>query len=82
MSDQVKRISIHILIPVFCGFFIYVLWRKLPFLDLDGNIFPLIHTDHTLNWVKYNLPDGLWLYALLTSLYYIWGGKFTKGFVQ
>jgi hypothetical protein len=32
------------------------------------------------NWVIYNLPDGLWFYALISTLALIWDDKSSKYF--
>jgi hypothetical protein len=65
------QIIIHIVAPVCFGIIIYGLFRELPVIDRSQIYFPLNSGDIP-DWVQYNLPDGLWLYALLFTLSLIW----------
>ena len=73
-TEQIPIIILHIFVPLFMGILIYFFWRNLNLLiPFQENLirFEIVNAP---NWVKYNLPDGLWLYALLSSITIIWGG--------
>ncbi len=55
------------------GITIYALWRGINFFGLE----PLL-TSTPPNWIKFNLPDGIWLYSLLSSLFLIWKDMLSK----
>ncbi len=65
-------IFFHIVIPILCGVIIYALWRGIYFIDPTQKIFPLAYLNNRPNWLLYNLPDGLWFYALLSAIAFIW----------
>ena len=69
---------IQILAPITFGTIIYILSRPqqtaLSKLFSHGIV-------HFPNWINYNLPDGLWLFALLNSYLLIWGKKVRQLFV-
>jgi hypothetical protein len=64
------QILLHVLIPLLSGVLIYALWRGIAIASSK----PLF-VFNIPYWLKYNLPDGLWLYALLSSLNIIWNNK-------
>ena len=66
------RIFLHVFVPILCGTTIYALWRGLHFFDQTEKKFPLLTAKHIPNWIKFNLPDGLWFYAFLSALLFIW----------
>jgi hypothetical protein len=74
---KIRFALFNIMIPLFVGVFIYFLFRGVPFL----NTFPLLNRENSssflLSFCLFNLPDGLWLYALLSSLYFIWKNENT-----
>lgn len=81
----------HIFMPILIGGLIYTLFRTdtllvfrfYEFLQVDGLIRDI--RSHTMQWeitnfVKYSLPDGLWVYAFTYFLASLWkfddsGGK-------
>jgi hypothetical protein len=82
--DTTKTTSIlliHIILPLFLGTLIYALWCGIVFIDPIKQIFPLISSTQTPNWVKYNLPDGLWVYSFLSTFYLIWRHMISKYFI-
>lgn len=76
-AGKIKFALFNILLPLFIGVSIYSLFRGVPFL----NSFPLLNKENyssfLLSFCLFNLPDGLWLYALLSSLYFIWKNENT-----
>ncbi len=72
---------IHIILPLLLGTLIYALWRGIFFIDPSQKVFPLICNTQTPNWVKYNLPDGLWMYSFLSTFYIIWRQQISKYFI-
>jgi len=71
------RILRHIFFSIFFGLFIYVFWRGIYIIDPSEQIFPLFPSMKIPGWIKYNVPDGLWLYAFLSALFFIWKEKFS-----
>ena len=71
-----KSIFIHILVPILVGTTIYALWRGINLVDM----LPLLSSKPP-EWIIYNLPDGLWFYALLSSIYLIWEENFPVHFI-
>ena len=78
-----NSIFIHVLIPMLIGGFIYILFRNqnllmfrwFEFLGLD-NIIKYYRgvIDHNMIpfWIKYSLPDGVWVYSLTSLMLIIW----------
>ena len=72
MKEDFSKFIFHCLIPIIVGIIIYVEFRGFYLLKPHHNyetFFSLIKTSY---WVKYNLPDGLWFYALLSTLSIVW----------
>lgn len=76
------------LVPLIIGGFIYVIFRSEKLLMFDW--FQTLHLqnqirllrdlncDHsTPNWLKYNLPDGLWIFSYVLISFHIWKYKIT-----
>jgi hypothetical protein len=57
------------------GSLVYILWRGFPFFDPSCQFFPLFSKQNVSPWLLYQLPDALWLYSFLHSLYLIWGHR-------
>lgn len=75
-SKRLKlNVFLHVILPILVGILIYILWRGLNFIDPIQKNFPLIYTKDIPAWVIFNLPDGLWLYALLSTITIIWDYK-------
>jgi hypothetical protein len=60
---------------------IYAFWRGIYLIDQTQKVFPIFHNLQPPNWVKYNLPDGLWMYAFLSTIFIIWKSQISKHFV-
>ena len=72
MLKSVTYIILTVLFPILAGSFIYYFFRFSSHRSLQHSF--------TTNFILYNLPDGLWFYALLSSLKVIWkDGLLTKG---
>lgn len=61
---------IHVLTPVGVGLLIYVLSRGSSDLEV-GKLVTLMPFINLPEWLKFNLPDGIWLYSLLWSIYLV-----------
>lgn len=68
---------IHVVIPVLAGGFIYFLGRNNDLILYDW--FPALqvfkHNVNLPNWVKYNLPDGIWMYSVTSLMVFLWQKK-------
>jgi len=70
MKDrQVISVLLLVVLPIVLGSTIYFQFRGyhsdlIPFHLRIRDFFP--------DWVKYNLPDGLWLFAFLSAISIIW----------
>ncbi|HLG39993.1 MAG TPA: hypothetical protein VI461_10005 [Chitinophagaceae bacterium] len=73
-------IFIHVIIPVLAGTGIYCFFRSKQMMVI--NFFPMLFSNMPLlnspEWFKYNLPDALWLYGLLSAMILIWDNKLTS----
>jgi len=70
-----RVLFLHVVLPLIYGIAIYLFWRGFPLLDPDKNIFPLFASYSVPAFIKYNLSDGLFFYAFLSALIFIWGKK-------
>src|ERR1043165_7254280 len=72
-------VGITVLLPLSFGAIIDLTCRGLPLFKFT----PLFNIQIQLrvwNWMVYNLPDGLWFFALLSSLSLLWGKElYSKG---
>ncbi len=75
------NIFIHIFAPIFLGVMIYGLFRGLYLIDPTKKYFPILDNSHLPNWIIYNLPDGLWFYAFLSTVILIWEQKLAGRFL-
>jgi hypothetical protein len=78
---QPSILFIHIILPLFLGIIIYAFWREIILIDPTRKVFPILINEQPPNWIKYNLPDGIWMYAFLSSLFFIWKDKVSKHFI-
>jgi hypothetical protein len=74
-----RQILLHIVAPIFLGTTIYGLFRGLHFIDPTEKYFPIYYAKLP-DWLQYNLPDGLWFYALLSALSIIWQDNSSRQF--
>lgn len=66
------RFIIHCLFPILTGILIYTQLRGFYFVNLKQNQLSFLMSLNEANWIKYNLPDGLWFYAFLSALSIVW----------
>ena len=71
-----KRTLLHIVFPILCGVSVYALWRGIYIFDI-----PPLLVSRPLDWIKFNLPDGLWFYSLLSSIMLIWQENSYRHFI-
>jgi len=65
-----KYIILNIITSFSFGFLIYVIFRSNSIFNIiDKN---LSENWRIPNWIKYNLPDGLWLFSLNSTILLIW----------
>jgi hypothetical protein len=75
MKKYAKPLALHVVLPLFCGGLIYLLFRQDTF--LHKIIFRAYHQSFIRwdNWltyfIAYNLPDFCWSYSL-ASVLFIW----------
>ena len=85
---MIKRLLIHSILPTFFGGIIYVLFRDdsiylirlLKNNELLKYLQPLrsslyINNDKIPNWIYFSLPDGLWIYGLISSYFIVLKNK-------
>ena len=82
MSNN-KKIA-HVIIPIFIGSFIYLIFRSETLIMFDWlhtlGVSDLVIKLRKLSlfnaqiplWIKYSLPDGLWVYSLTSLMIIIW----------
>lgn len=76
ISEQYQgslKFFLHVLLPVISGTLVYILWRGINLINIDALL-----NSNPPDWFKYSLPDGLWLYALLSAIIFIWKRKFSR----
>lgn len=70
-----NKILLRVVLPLVLGIFIYAFFRKaLGFTIIDfWGLNELPKASFSIpNFVKYNLPDGLWLYAFMNAIILVW----------
>jgi hypothetical protein len=70
----------HVLIPMGMGIIIYLFFRDKDVLILHEHIpnLPNYNFKGLSNFCRYNLPDGLWLYASCMAMSIIWQQRINK----
>jgi hypothetical protein len=89
--NKLKLFAYHVLLPLITGTLIYLIFRNksiIMFRWFDSLLLtaPIeflrnsFHQYRSLipDWIIYSLPDGLWIYALSMSLFFIWGNDYLK----
>ena len=87
MRRKLFFFSIHVLLPLFLGGVVYILWRDPNLLMFRwfgaAGLGPAIDwlrvgtaSAQTAlpHWFIYSLPDGLWVYALTALMMFVWHG--------
>ena len=70
---MIKNSLIHVILPLFLGGLIY--WAARPSslaFSQDIMLRPLIDVQYIPDWILFNLPDGLWTYALMSFTLLLW----------
>ena len=82
--NKTRTIVINVFLPIIFGGFIYILFRPTNIVLFDWfntlgleSLISYIRLNTELEnnipfWFKYNLPDGLWVYALTYLMLIIW----------
>jgi hypothetical protein len=76
-----KKFIIHVFSPLLLGLIIYFLFRKtsgLLFSEYMGLNWTNKIAFSAPNFIKYNLPDGLWSYASTNAIIQIWKHELSK----
>ncbi len=77
------KLFIHVFLPIIFGGLIYILFRSdsllmfkwFEFLGLSNIIYIVrecVINISLVDWVRYSLPDGLWVYSFSTVLIILW----------
>lgn len=74
-----RKIIFNVFIPLILGTSIYMTSRYDTRLNLFFYSFNKIDLPA---WIKYNLPDGLWMFALLSSIKIVWKDEHSYGFLM
>jgi hypothetical protein len=73
MSPLLKRLLLHILLPLVIGFFIYFFYRpQVVFIQWIAERKPLLPLDELQEWQRwliYSGPDFCWCYSLSSALF-------------
>ena len=84
MLNLKNNIFIHVVIPMLVGGVIYILFREQNILmfrwfDFLGFDYLTTHSKEAFYnnnmlpfWVKYSLPDGIWVYSMTSLMLIIW----------
>jgi len=79
-SEPYFQIAYNVMLPIFIGILIYALFRGIYIIDPNSYYFPLF-SNNVPDWILYNLPDGLWFFSLLETVWFIWKGVFSRSFL-
>lgn len=91
LSEKLYFVFIHILLPLFFGGLIYILFRStnlrmfewFNFIGLEDIIFKSraffsIFKKYLPNWFYFSLPDALWIYSFNSAIITYWNNKKDK----
>ena len=80
-----RFVALHVVLPIVVGATIYVLWRStelriFTWLSLGGLAAPTAYLRALVaplgailpDWFLYSLPDGLWVYAVISFMALVW----------
>ena len=68
----------NIFLPLIIGCGIYVLLRKSSVFYIENWIPYNLPNIKIVEFIKYNLPDGLWLYSLTSCMISLWGNELNR----
>ena len=72
MKKNLFKFIVHCSFPILIGIAIYVQLRGFHLINIKTSYLSFYYSLKVPNWIKYNLPDGLWFYALLSTIGLIW----------
>jgi hypothetical protein len=81
LANYKLRFFIHVILPILIGVLIYAFFRKTSGLIASERwgLHWMTKAKFSIpDFVKYNLPDGLWLYAFTNFNILIWKNQITK----
>jgi len=91
MISKSYHFYLFVLLPIVTGGFIYILFRSDELLMFRWfktiGIGRLIGTLRNIDfiksaiipgWIRYSLPDGLWIFSYVSLMFLIWGNKISK----
>ena len=81
MKKNILRFIVHCLCPILIGITIYIQLRGFYAFNMKQNYWVFLKNLELASWIKYNLPDGLWFYALLSTIGIVWKEYSSKYFV-
>ena len=81
--NKYLHLIFNVIMPIILGLFIYIVYRSndtiifhwFSFFGIEFIINSIRNSDIFLNppfWLKYNFPDGLWVYSLINMFLFIW----------
>lgn len=74
--NNLMRFAIHVFFPLVTGSLVYLTLRcsNVLFVEILKNICCQYPCTKVIlaDWIKYNLPDGLWVYSLTSLMIIIW----------
>lgn len=91
MTIKLRLALYNSILPLILGAFIYISFRSNSLLMFRW--FNLLHLDFVVvylrkniyfhiaklpSWLIYSLPDALWVYSLISTIFIIWGMDFLK----
>ncbi len=87
--QKLRLLIYHVILPISFGILIYLFFRSksiivFRWLDVFENSnqieslrnFLFQYNSHLPSWLIFSLPDGLWVYALTSTLFIVWGKDF------
>lgn len=89
--QKLRLLIFHVLFPLSFGILIYlsfrcksiIIYRWFDVFEIS-NLFESLrnylfqYNSHLPAWLIYSLPDALWVYALISTLFIVWGKDFLK----
>jgi len=82
-KNHLQYLLLRVIMPLFLGAWIYILFGagNIRLVRWAEGIPPLKKMRETFegtdvpDWLVFNLPGGLWIFALLQMVYFVWGNR-------
>jgi hypothetical protein len=87
--QKFRLLTFHVLFPLSFGVLIYlffrgksiIIFRWFDIFEINSLLessrnYLFQYSSHLPAWLIYSLPDALWVYALISSLFIVWGKDF------